>query len=159
MRLPHGRRQTCGCCGIRLRAFFWHPWLLVPLGLHFWLCTLMVFHPACRLGNPSDFLASAVDIPFCSSTDILWHLTNAMQSPYFDVCPAALYIPSQSSWHPREGTGSEMSKQALGIVEVTGNCGTFCTEKTISDQSLPVICSLYSTTHRRLFQGLYFKLI
>lgn len=33
----------------------------------------------------------------------------------------------QSSWHPREGTGSEMSKQALGIVEVTGNCGTFCT--------------------------------
>lgn len=65
----------------------------------------------------------------------------------------------QSSWHPWQATGSEMPKQALGILEVTGNCGTFCTEKTISDQHLPVICSLYSTIHSRRFQGLYFKLI
>lgn len=57
-----------------------------------------------------------------------------------------------------ERADSEMLKSGMRNSGGTGNWWTFLTE-TISDQVFPVICSMYSTIHKTLFPGHYFKLI
>ena len=57
-----------------------------------------------------------------------------------------------------ERADSEMLKSGMRDSGRTGNRWTFFTE-TISDQVFSMICSVYSTIHKTLFPGHYFKLI
>lgn len=54
-----------------------------------------------------------------------------------------------------DSNAEERHQEAL---EGTGNEWALCTE-VISDQPLPIICSLYSAIHKILFQAHDFKLI